>query len=78
MQMNEKVCNQETTTTVFSQKHILGFMLCILLTSFALWGAMYSSYSPKWLLYVLAAVAFSQAIVQLFQVQDRLEKQSYK
>ncbi|MFG6146986.1 hypothetical protein [Halobacillus sp. B23F22_1] len=75
MQINEKVYNQENdVTSEISSKHVIGFMLCILITSFSLWGAMYTSYTPKLLLYVLAAVAFSQAIIQLFHAQKRSEE----
>ncbi|WP_082232341.1 hypothetical protein [Halobacillus massiliensis] len=50
-------------------KHVLGFTLCIILTASALWGAFYTSYSPKFVLVLLAGVAFVQAVLQLYHVQ---------
>ncbi|MCP3027235.1 hypothetical protein [Halobacillus sp. A5] len=74
--MNEKLYNQEShTASAFSQKHVIGYMFCILLTALSLWGALYSAYTPKLLLYVLAAAAFSQAMIQLVHEQKRSAEQ---
>ncbi|MFC7319687.1 hypothetical protein [Halobacillus campisalis] len=72
MEFNQKVNNQESQyAPELPSKYIVGFMLCIMLTAFSLWGAVYSSYSPKPLLYAIAAFAFSQAILQLLHVQGK-------
>ncbi|SFG34012.1 hypothetical protein SAMN05216353_13617 [Halobacillus alkaliphilus] len=71
MKLSEKVHDSERNqaTEILSQKHVIGFMLCILLTAISLWGALYTAYSPKLLLYAVSGLAFTQAIFQLFHVQ---------
>ncbi|MFC7063717.1 hypothetical protein [Halobacillus seohaensis] len=76
MKINENLYNQENddAAEILSRKHMIGFILCIMLTSFSLWGALYSSYTPRPLLFVLAAFAFSQAMMQLLCVQSAPKK----
>ncbi|UOR10931.1 hypothetical protein [Halobacillus amylolyticus] len=52
-------------------KNIISFVLCIILASFTLWGALYSDYTFKTLLFVISVIAFLQALLQLFYVQAR-------
>ena len=76
MKLNEKVhdCENNQATEILSQKHVIGFMLCILLTAISLWGALYTAYSPKLVLYAVSGLAFTQAIFQLFHVQLQNQK----
>ncbi|ELK46031.1 hypothetical protein QRD89_06920 [Halobacillus sp. ACCC02827] len=50
-------------------KHMIGFVLCVVLAAFSLTGAMYSHYEPTFVLYILSGVAFVQAMIQLFKAQ---------
>ena len=52
-------------------KHLIGFILCITLTAFSLGGALYSSYDPKFVLIILTALSFTQAMIQLVKLQPR-------
>ncbi|MFZ0368207.1 MAG: hypothetical protein WAM07_01245 [Halobacillus sp.] len=76
MKLNEKVhdCENNQATEILSQKHVIGFMLCILLSAISLWGALYTAYSPKLVLYAVSGLAFTQAIFQLFHVQLQNQK----
>ncbi|MCA1009850.1 hypothetical protein [Halobacillus halophilus] len=76
MKLNEKVhnCEDNQATEILSQKHVISFMLCILLTAISLWGALYTAYSPKFVLYAISGLAFTQAIFQLFHVQLQNQK----
>lgn len=57
-------------------RYIIGFTLCILLTAFSLWAAVFSGYSYKMVFAAIAVLAFVQAIIQLFQIQPvKLEKE---
>lgn len=50
-------------------KNVIGFVICIALTAISLVGLFYTGYSPKLLLALIAVLAFSQAMVQLFRIQ---------
>ncbi|MEW9677945.1 hypothetical protein ABRT01_17630 [Lentibacillus sp. L22] len=50
-------------------RYYIGFTLCILLSAFSLWAAVFSGYSYKIVFAAIAVLAFVQAIIQLFQVK---------
>ncbi|ASN06124.1 cytochrome C oxidase subunit IV family protein [Virgibacillus necropolis] len=52
-------------------KPIIGFVLCILLTAFTLWGALYSGAFPKVLFIAISVITFIQAVQLLLQVQTQ-------
>ncbi|WP_173918335.1 hypothetical protein [Halobacillus sp. Marseille-Q1614] len=68
MEKNKEVYPQQEMN-LLPWKHVFGFTLCIIMTALALWGAFYTSYSPKFVLVLLAAVSFVQAALQLYHVQ---------
>ncbi|GGB57103.1 hypothetical protein GCM10011409_38290 [Lentibacillus populi] len=61
---------QPSKRSIFSlqARCIIGFSLCIILTAFSLWAAMFSGYSFKAIYAVLSVLAFIEAIIQLFRV----------
>ena len=52
-------------------KDLIGFILCITLTAFSLGGALYSSYDPKILLFIVTGLSFTQAMIQLVKLQPK-------
>jgi heme/copper-type cytochrome/quinol oxidase subunit 4 len=69
MKENKHTLNQQL-------RYIIGFTLCILLTAFSLWAAVFSGYSYKMVFAAIAFLAFVQAIMQLFQIQPtKLEQE---
>ncbi|SFJ87650.1 hypothetical protein SAMN04487936_10536 [Halobacillus dabanensis] len=52
-------------------KDLIGFILCIALTAFALGGVLYSTYDPKFVLIILTGLSFTQAMIQLVKLQPK-------
>lgn len=65
LELNKQASQQQELG--LNWKPIVGFILSIILTAFALWAALYSGYSPKILFFSLSIVAFTQAVLQLFK-----------
>jgi len=49
-------------------RYMIGFMLCIVLAAFSFWAAVFSGYSYKIVFAGIALLAFTQAIIRLFQL----------
>ncbi|WP_240377512.1 hypothetical protein [Bacillus piscicola] len=74
MKINKERSSENSTNSDlfgFQMKYVISFILCVILTAFALWGAVYSGEGIvlKGLLGVTAVVAFLQAMFQLFHLQ---------
>ncbi|MCA0969205.1 hypothetical protein LCM20_01220 [Halobacillus litoralis] len=67
--MEQKQLEKNRSSVGWSWKHLVGFVLCVILTAFSLSGYLYASYEPKVLLLVITALAFVQAVIQLFRIQ---------
>ncbi|RWZ60612.1 hypothetical protein EQV77_04770 [Halobacillus fulvus] len=63
--------NQTVENSGFPWKALVGFILCVILTAFALGGFLYSSYEPKLLLLLVSGLAFAQAFIELFKMQPQ-------
>ncbi|SEB16734.1 hypothetical protein SAMN05421743_12260 [Thalassobacillus cyri] len=66
---NQKELKNYEAPMALPWKPVFGFIVCIILTAFSLWGMFYADYSPKFLLGLITILAFSQAVVQLLHVQ---------
>ncbi|WLD93275.1 hypothetical protein [Alkalihalobacillus sp. AL-G] len=49
-------------------KHVVGFVLSVILSAFSLWTVFYTGHSMKLLFVLISVVAFSQAILNLFHI----------
>lgn len=64
-------------TKRFPMKHVLGFLLSIALTLLALWAALGSGLSTKWIIISIMALAIIQAGIQLFMFMHMIESESH-
>src|SRR5690349_17752954 len=64
-------------TKRFPIKHVLGFLLSIVLTLLALWAALGSGLSNKWIIIIIMALAIIQAGIQLFMFMHMVESESH-
>lgn len=67
MEDNKRTLEKKVFNLQF--RYMVGFTLCILLSAFSLWAAVFSSYSYKMVSVAIAVLAFVQAVIRLFQIK---------
>ncbi|MGM7703199.1 cytochrome aa3 quinol oxidase subunit IV [Pseudalkalibacillus sp. Hm43] len=65
-------------TSRFPWRHLIGFLLSVILTLAALWIGLYSGFSMTWIIGIIVALAILQALIQLLMFMHMTESSNGK